>query len=240
MMSLQGKKCIVSGANRGIGLEIAKCLKSSGASVIGIDLSDDQKEVPVLLADVTKQDEVEDVGFAIEKTFGAVDVLVNCAGITITSNNDLYSYEDWQKTLDVNLTGAFLLTNRMFSLLSRSNRSSIVNITSLNASLGFPNNPAYVASKTGLLGLSRSWAVDWGKYNIRSNCVSPGYIKTQMTINSWSNAEHRLKRSSKTCLGRWGETKEVANVVSFLASDLSSYITGQMINVDGGWTIKGL
>lgn len=240
MNSLKGKNCIVTGANRGIGREICKSLISHEASVIGIDLVDDHGDIPILLADITKEDEVEDVSVAVEKTYGKVDVLVNCAGITLTSSNDMYELADWKKTLDVNLTGSFLLTNRLFSLLCNSKSASVVNITSLNASLGFPNNPAYVASKTGLLGLSRSWAVDWGKYSIRSNCVSPGYIKTKMTENSWSNYEHREKRSSRTCLGRWGETKEVANVVLFLASDLSSYITGQMINVDGGWTVKGL
>ena len=240
MISLKGKNCIVTGANRGIGKEICKTLMSSGASVVGIDLVNDDNKFPVLLADITSRDELSSVCNTVKKMFDRVDVLVNCAGITRPSCHDVYDFVDWRATLQVNLTAPFLLTNMLFPLLKESKSASVINITSLNSSLGFPNNPAYVSSKTGLLGLTRSLSVDWGSYNIRVNCVSPGYIKTKMTESSWGDKEHRDSRSSKTCLGRWGETKEIANTVVFLASDMSSYITGQMINVDGGWTAKGL
>ncbi len=240
MIDLKGKNCVITGANRGIGREISQSLITAGASVVGIDLFNDENDIPILLADITDKAEVVEVCAAVKKTFDRVHILVNCAGITKPSTDDVYDVADWNRTISVNLTGSFLLTNRLFHLLKKANNSSIINITSLNSSLGFPNNPAYIASKTGLLGLTRSWAVDWGKYGIRSNCVSPGYIKTKMTEESWENSENRKSRASKTCLNRWGETAEVANTVAFLASDLSSYITGQMINVDGGWTAKGL
>ena len=106
--------------------------------------------------------------------------------------------------------------------------------------MAFPDNPAYVSSKTALAGLTRSMALDYGKYNIRVNSVAPGYINTDMTSRSWKDIDMREKRSSRTILNRWGKPEEVANAVIFLSSDLSSYITGQALFVDGGWSIKGL
>jgi len=238
MICLRGKNSVVTGAARGIGMEIANKLRSLGSHVVGIDKIGDSRDE--FCIDLTKQQQIEKMCAFLKKSVASVDILVNCAGITMPSENELYPIESWKKTLEVNLDGAFLLTRQLLPFLKKSKCASIINITSLNASLGFPNNPAYVASKTGLLGLTRAWAVDWGCHGIRSNCVAPGYIKTQMTEHSWLSEEFREKRASKTCLGRWGETKEIANVVAFLASDISSYITGQMINVDGGWTARGL
>ena len=238
MIDLKGKKCVVTGANRGIGKSISNKLKSLGGTVVRIDK--DASSPDILSVDITNKVQIEDFTKSVDRTFSSIDVLVNCDGITIPGNGKDFCEEVWQKTMSVNLDGAFFITNSLLDSLKKSKNASIINITSLNSSLGFPNNPAYVASKTGLLGLTRSWAVDLGKYNIRSNCVSPGYIKTEMTQASWSDDTHRKSRSSKTCLDRWGETEEIANVVAFLASDMSSYITGQMINVDGGWTAKGL
>ena len=238
MMSLKGKNCIVTGANRGIGSAISKKLTSLGANVVGIDKESGRPDI--LSVDITDSDQIKDFASSVDRIFNSVDVLVNCAGITIPNSTNIFCEEAWKKTMSVNLDGAFFVTRSLLDVMKKSNSASIINITSLNSSLGFPNNPSYVASKTGLLGLTRSWAVDLGKYNIRSNCVSPGYIKTEMTRASWSDSSHREARASKTCLDRWGETEEIANVVAFLASDMSSYITGQMINVDGGWTAKGL
>lgn len=238
MINLSGKNCVVTGANRGIGLAISNRLKSLDANVVGIDVETDKDDI--INVDITDREQIKDFANSVDRIYKAVDVLVNCAGITIPENGSSFCEDNWRKTMSVNLDGAFFITNSLLNSLKKSKNASIINITSLNSSLGFPNNPSYVASKTGLLGLTRSWAVDLGKYNIRSNCVSPGYIKTEMTKNSWSNEDHRISRASKTCLDRWGETEEIANVVAFLGSDMSSYITGQMINVDGGWTAKGL
>ena len=117
---------------------------------------------------------------------------------------------------------------------------SIVNITSLNAELAFPNNPAYVTTKHGLKGLTKTLALELGRKNIRVNNVGPGYIKTEMTKKSWSNDTIHEERKKKTFLNRWGTPTDIAGTVLFLASDASSYITGQDIYVDGGWTAKGL
>ena len=123
--------------------------------------------------------------------------------------------------------------------LTQSDSPSVINITSLNAKLAFPNNPAYVASKSALAGLTRSFALDYGKLGIRVNNVAPGYIKTDMTGESWTDESKRKKRQERTMLGRWGSVQDLVGPVVFLASDASSYITGQTIYVDGGWSVKG-
>ena len=120
----------------------------------------------------------------------------------------------------------------------KENGGSIINITSLNSELGFPNNPAYVAMKGGLKQLTKSLAVDLGKYNIRVNNVGPGYIKTNMTKQGWKN--NRKEIEDRTILGRWGEPKDLVGTMVFLLSSASSYITGQDIYVDGGYLTKGL
>jgi NAD(P)-dependent dehydrogenase (short-subunit alcohol dehydrogenase family) len=116
----------------------------------------------------------------------------------------------------------------------------IINITSINAELAFPNNPAYVSSKGGLKQLTKSLALDLGKYGIRVNNIGPGYIRTDMTKKSWLNKSRRKKIEEKTMLGRWGVSEDLSGLVIFLSSDSSSYITGQDFYVDGGWLAKGL
>ena len=125
-------------------------------------------------------------------------------------------------------------------MLKRSTSPSVINVTSLNAELAFPNNPAYVASKSALAGLTRSMALDYGKYGIRVNAIAPGYIKTDMTGESWTNSEKRKKRAERTVLNRWGTPEDLAGPLLFLASDMSSYVSGHSLFVDGGWRIRGL
>ena len=124
--------------------------------------------------------------------------------------------------------------------MKKKRRGSIINITSINAEFGFPNNPAYVASKGGLKLLGKSLARDWGKYGIRINNLGPGYIITKMTEKSFKNKKTRLDRQKNTMLNRWGEPEDLVGPCIFLASDASSYVTGQDIYVDGGWTANGI
>jgi len=239
MIDLSEKVCVVTGSYKGIGKEIVKTLKHAGATVVGVDNLGKSSDLDFLV-DVSSYEDVRSFVNEFKATHKKVDVIVNCAGITLPTTTGIYDKDDWSKTLSVNLNGPFFLTTSLLDCLKSVRSASVINITSLNASLGFPDNPAYVASKTGLLGLTRSWAVDWGKFNIRVNAVSPGYIKTDMTGESWVDVEKRKDRANRTCLERWGSPTDVANAVAFLASDISEYITGQMLNVDGGWTVRGL
>jgi len=235
--SIKDKHCIITGAGRGIGYQIAKSFHDNGAIVTGVDVefkshvyNFSNKEI----VDLSKSQEIYNFCRKIDKA----DVLVNCAGITKQSTSD-YNLDDWRETLGINLTAPFLLIRELKWALCESNSPSVINISSLNGKIAFPDNPAYVASKTGLDGLTRSYALDYGKYGIRVNSVAPGYIKTDMTGDGWHNTKKRKKRQDRTMLNRWGTPEDLTGPVLFLASDASSYITGQTIYVDGGWSSKG-
>ena len=175
----------------------------------------------------------------IEAENEKIDILVNNAGVTYGNNLFEYNDSDWEKTYQVNLKAPYVLSKRIARIMKGSG-GSIINITSLNAEMAFPDNPAYVAMKGGLKQLTKSLACDLGKYNIRVNNVGPGYMRTEMTRKSWSNLKTYEERKNKTLLNRWGESSDLIGVTVFLSSDASSYITGQDIYVDGGWLIKGL
>jgi len=243
VFSLSGKVIVVTGATGGIGQAITLSLAQAGAKkVYALDLENTIKWPNENIENyfIDLQDEGQ-INKFVDKTSlcyaNGIDILVNCAGVTFTNDFFDYSNEDWDRTYKVNLLAPYLLSK---GLARKMNGGSIINITSLNAELAFPNNPAYVTTKHGLKGLTKSLALELGKKNIRVNNVGPGYIKTEMTKRSWSNNTIHEERKKKTFLDRWGTPTDIAGTVLFLASDASSYITGQDIYVDGGWTAKGL
>ena len=243
MIDLSGKTAIITGAGRGIGMHLATALDEAGANVCAIDLEFPHKYYPYMKifkgVDLTNPIENRDVVRELV-SLKKIDIIVNNAGITLPGNAENYSLEDWEKTFKINVTAPFLLVKNFLPMLKKSKNASVVNITSLNAELAFPNNPAYVASKSALAGLTRSMALDYGKYNIRVNAIAPGYIKTEMTGDSYKDIEKRNKRSSRTILNRWGTPEDLVGPLMFLVSDMSRYVTGHSIFVDGGWKIKGL
>lgn len=244
-INLTGKNAIVTGGARGIGFSLVRALERAGANVLVLDknigtwpsLASDTKTFQIDLSDET--------GYArlysyVCKNYSSIDILINNAGVTFPDDPSNYPVSLWKKTLDINVTAPFLLTKTLMDHLISGNKASIINITSLNSDLGFPNNPSYVASKAALAGLTRSMAVDFGSLGIRVNSLAPGYIKTDMTGESWDNIEKRTARQNRTCLNRWGTPEDLIGPMLFLASDMSKYVTGQTLFVDGGWTIKGL
>ena len=245
-IDLNGKVAMVTGAGQGNGLAIANTLKCAGALVLSIDKRfpksvENQIELHHrLTSDLVNPNCLSEISnFLIQLNIKEVDILVNNAGITVPNELPSYCLQDWQKTIDLNLTLPFRLTQHVVSNCMGENLS-IINIASLASEFGFPDNPAYIASKGGLVALTKSLAFDLGEKKVRVNAVSPGYIKTAMTEKSWNDQELRQARTDRAVLGRWGEPSDIANAVLFLASDLSSFITGQNIFVDGGWSIKGL
>ena len=228
MFSLKDKIIIVTGANGGNGSAISDGLEEYGATVVRADLPKYNVRNPIqldmLVANALQYD-------------NRIDGLVNCAGVT--HGNDIFDYtdEDWDNTYQVNLKAPYELSRKVAKHMKKTG-GSIVNITSLNSELGFPNNPAYVAMKGGLKQLTKSLAVDLGKYNIRVNNVGPGYIKTNMTKKGWKYNREEIEK--RTILGRWGEPKDLVGAIIFLLSGASEYITGQDIYIDGGYLTKGL
>lgn len=223
LFSVKNKTIIVTGAAGGIGGSIVNGLLDAGANVISADLPE---------YNLTNVDDILKLT-DIDQIHG----LVNCAGITRVNNIFEYTDQDWNDTFNVNLKAPYLLSKIVASKMKK-NGGSIINITSLNAELAFPDNPAYVASKGALKQLTKSLALDLGKYNIRVNNIGPGYIRTNMTKFGWAN--NRKKIEDKTILGRWGVPEDFIGTAIYLLSDASSYVTGQDIYVDGGYLTKGL
>jgi NAD(P)-dependent dehydrogenase (short-subunit alcohol dehydrogenase family) len=162
--------------------------------------------------------------------------LIHSAGVTYPQNEKI-SYDDWEETLKINFFSLSYLMNGLKDNMK--NNSSVVLLSSIGGQLGFEGNPSYQISKASLIQFTKSLAVDL-QPNIRVNCIAPGYIMTDMTKKSFEDMEMNKKIKDKTLLNRWGNANEVAEVINFLISSRSSYINGQTINVDGGWSVKGL
>jgi len=236
LFSLEGKIAVVTGASGGNGAAIANGLKGAGAHVYNFDIKGGNSNIEFIECDITDEEKLEHHIKNIVEEHGRIDILVNNAGVTCGG----YSAESWDKTYNVNLKAPYVLSRIVGEYMKEQTGGVIINITSLNSELAFPNNPAYIATKGGLKQLTKSLAYDLGRYNVRVNNVGPGYMKTEMTRGSWSNPVVYEERENKTVLQRWGEPSDLIGIAVFLASEAASYITGQDIYVDGGWLIKGL
>ena len=248
LFSLNGKQAVVTGARRGIGNSIANALVEAGAVVLGVDkakFTSDKFET--FQCNIEHKEEVGKLIQHCKDRFAALDILVNNAGVGFGHDFLTYPLEDWETTYKVNLLAPFLITQGLAPLMIKNKKGSIINITSLNSEQAFPNNPAYPASKGGLKLLSKSFAYELGRYNIRVNNIGPGYFKTEFHRQgdrlenlNWEEEIVERERAKKTVLGRWGTPQDVVGLSVFLCADCSDYITGQDIYVDGGWLIKGI
>jgi len=236
IFSLEGKVAIVTGASGGNGAAIANGFRDHGAVVFNLDIKPGDHNNNFIECDITNKESLEKIIEYIVSKCGTIDILVNNAGVTYGG----YSDEVWEKTYNVDLKAPYILSKMVAEEMKKKSNGSIINITSLNSELAFPDNPAYITMKGGLKQLTKSLAYDLGKHNIRVNNVGPGYMKTNMTKKSWSDPKTYEERKNKTVLQRWGKPSDLIGITVFLASDASSYITGQDIYVDGGWLIKGL
>jgi NAD(P)-dependent dehydrogenase (short-subunit alcohol dehydrogenase family) len=251
LFSLDGRVAIVTGAARGNGRAIATALARAGAHVLLVDILADELaktseslqaarlSVSSYCCDLTASGEPAAVVKRAADMLSRVDVLVNNAGVTFGQDPLGYPDDLWKKTHDLNLKVPFDLSRAAIPAMLATGSGSIINVTSLNAELGFPGNPAYVAFKGALKQLTKALAIDFGPA-IRVNAIGPGYFRTDMTSRSWANEKMRSERSARTILQRWGEPDDLAGAVIFLASDASAYITGIDLYVDGGWLAKGL
>lgn len=238
--SLKNQNVIITGGSGSIGMAIALGFLSHGANVYlwgHRQIKDSDKFSKYSVVDLSRPDEIDQEFDSMPQE---INTLVNCAGITIGNHSTDYNIEDWNKTLSINLTAPFYLSQQAAKRMKPDKGGSIINITSIGAEFGFPGNPAYGASKAGLNNLTKSMACDFAELGIRVNSVGPGYTVTKMTEKSWNDSTLRAKRTEHTMLNRWAVPEDIVGIVLFLASDMSKYITGQNIYVDGGWSSKGL
>ncbi|HPT43844.1 MAG TPA: 3-oxoacyl-[acyl-carrier-protein] reductase [Paludibacteraceae bacterium] len=245
MKLLEGKVAIVTGAARGIGKSIALKFASEGADVAFTDLVIDenglttQKEIEAFgvkakgyASNAASYDDTHKVVEEILKDFGRIDILVNNAGITKDGLMMRMSEQQWDAVINVNLKSAFNFIHACTPIMMKQKSGSIINMSSVVGVSGNAGQTNYSASKAGLIGLAKSIAKELGTRGIRANAIAPGFIETEMTHAL--NDEQRAKWAETIPLRRGGTPDEVANVALFLASDLSSYVSGQVINVCGG------
>jgi|TARA_B110000438_G_C15724629_1_gene611426 3-oxoacyl-[acyl-carrier protein] reductase len=231
-------KVLVTGASRGIGMAIAISLKEKGYEVIGTSTSEagakllQREGITGLVLDLNNLDSIDDFWLKISIDHSDLSILINNAGITRDNLVLRMTEEDWIEVMNVHLNGMFRLSKRAVKLMLKQKWGRIINITSASAALGNKGQSNYAAAKAGVEAFSRSLAKEVGQRNITVNSVAPGFINTDMTaLNKNINKEELM---NSIPLGRFGDPKEVAHLISFLCSQESSYITGQTIHINGG------
>jgi 3-oxoacyl-[acyl-carrier protein] reductase len=241
---LSDKVAIITGASRGIGRLIAVALAAQGAKIVASARNAEALETLTaeikalggdalaVVADVSVEADANNLIDRAVATYGKVDILINNAGITRDGLLLRMKSDDWDAVLDTNLKGAFLCTRAAAKFMSKQRSGRIINISSVVGQMGNPGQANYCASKAGLLGLTKSVARELARRNVTVNAVTPGFIVTDMTEDMTDKAREAL--TEQIPLGRLGEAEDVANAVLFLASDRSSYITGQVLGVNGG------
>lgn len=245
---LDGKKALVTGASRGIGKAIAIMLASEGADVVvnyhsspdkaseaAMTVELDGEESWVYPANVGDFNDVMRMKKNVEENFGKIDILVNNAGINMDGFFTKMDHKQWKSVIDVNLSGAFNCTRVFIDDLKESEQGRIINISSVVGETGNLGQVNYAASKAGVIGFTRSLAREMVRYDVTVNAVAPGFISTDMVQNIPEKVQERIIKTIP--MGRFGEPEEIAEVVAFLASSKASYITGAVINVNGGFYI---
>lgn len=247
--SLKNKTVIVTGASQGIGESIAFGMAEAGANVVLAARNIDKLTTVAtkieatgakcikVKTDVQKRQDIEAMVQAAVAEFGTVDCLVNNAGVNLVKPALEITEEEWDEVLDTNLKGYFMCSQAVGRVMIENGGGSIINNASVFGLRGFPNLAAYISSKGGVVQLTRGLAVEWARQGVRVNCIAPGYTLTDMTKRDIESNPAILQYNlRKIPMKRGGEPREISDVMVFVASDAASYLTGQIIAVDGGWT----
>ena len=241
MSDLKEKNIIVTGASGGIGGSIVKKLYENGANILATgtkkekleDLKSKFNDIKILTFDISQNDKISEfIDNATKELGGNLYCMINNAGITQDNLAIRMSFEEWKKVIDINLTSTFLLSKLAIKKMLKNKQGKVINITSVVGHTGNLGQANYTASKAGIIAMSKTLAIEYARKNININCISPGFIKTAMTDKIDTKFKEMI--ISKIPSGRLGEPEDVANAVLFLASDLSNYINGETLHVNGG------
>ena len=247
LFSLHGRRALITGSGQGLGLRFARGLADAGATIVLNDIDRDRLgravaefrtagvEAQGLLFNVAKPEEVRPSIEQFEQAHGAIDILVNNAGIHRYAALSEMSFAQWQEVIDVNLTGAFVVAQAVARAMITRNRGKIINLCSLMSEATRPTTGNYTAAKGGLKLLTKSMAVEWGRYNIQANGIGPGYILSDMTRHLAAKPEFDAWVKTRTPAGRWGTPDDLVGAAVFLASPASDFVNGHVLYVDGGW-----
>ena len=240
MIDFKDKKILITGASGGIGDELVKKFVSLGGNVIGTGtkiekldlLKKKYSNIKVKKFDISDHSRIEEFIDAATLELGGLDILINNAGTNADNLSLRMKEEEWKKIIDINLTSTFLLSKSAIKKMLKNKFGRIVNVTSIVGHTGNLGQANYAASKAGIIGMSKSLAIEYAKKNITINCVSPGFIQSNMTMNIAEKVKMYL--TSRIPMGRLGTGEDVSNCVAFLSSSQASYITGETIHVNGG------
>tara|TARA_Y100000741_G_C18098097_1_gene495692 strand:- start:19 stop:753 length:735 start_codon:yes stop_codon:yes gene_type:complete len=240
MINLKGKKVLITGATGGIGGSLVRKFLSLNADVLGTGTNSEKleklktefKKIKVKKFDISSHSKIEIFLDEVSAELGGLDILINNAGINRDNLSLRMKDDEWQKVIDVNLTSTFLLSKYAIKKMLKSNSGRVINITSIVGHTGNIGQSNYAASKAGTIGMSKSLSIEYAKKNITVNCVSPGFIVSDMTSSIPEKIRSILL--SKIPMGKMGSGDDVSNCVAFLSSDEAAYITGETIHVNGG------
>jgi len=240
MINFKNKNILITGASGGIGNDLVKKFVSLGGNVLGTGtktekLDEIKKKFPSIKVkkfDISEHARIEEFIENVFLELGGLDILINNAGKNVDNLSLRMKDEEWKKVIDINLTSTFLLSKHSIKKMLKNKFGRVVNITSVVGHTGNLGQTNYAASKAGIIGMSKSLAIEYAKKNITINCVSPGFIVSDMTMNIAEKV--KLYLTSRIPMGKLGTGEDVSNCVAFLSSEQASYITGETIHVNGG------
>ena len=240
MINFKNKNVLITGASGGIGSELVKKFVSLEANVLGSGTKAEKLDrikkkypnIKVKRFDISEHSRIEDFIDNVSLELGGLDILINSAGTNADNLSVRMKEDEWKKVIDVNLTSTFLLSKYAIKKMLKNKFGRVVNITSVVGHTGNLGQSNYAASKAGIIGMSKSFAIEYAKKNITINCVSPGFIVSDMTMNIAEKV--KLYLTSRIPMGKLGTGEDVSNCVAFLSSEQASYVTGETIHVNGG------
>ncbi|MGV3558103.1 SDR family NAD(P)-dependent oxidoreductase [Larkinella arboricola] len=248
---LTGKAAIITGGSKGLGLAMAAGLASAGANLLLVNRTAEEgaraaeelsKDFGIsalsFSADITDQKQTETMAKAALDAFGRIDILINSAGINIRGPIDEVALADFNKVMEVNVTGTWLCCRAVTPFMKEAGRGSIINLASTLGLVGLSNRTPYTSSKGAVVQMTRALALELAPFNINVNAICPGPFLTDMNVPIADTDEGKKFVVGATVLGRWGQLREIQGAAIFLASDAATYMVGSMLTVDGGWTAR--